>query len=92
MIAIKDYTMPSCCVECMLTTCKGKDEPWNYCCSITLTDIDFDGTKRPSDCPLVETKAEEKLEKIEQIVKEYDGSTTSMIKQFSEIQRVLEQE
>ncbi len=34
----------------------------------------------------------EKLENIEQIVKEYDGSTLSMIKQFSEIQKVLEQE
>lgn len=33
-----------------------------------------------------------KLDKIEQIVKEYDGSTLSMIKQFSEIQKVLEQE
>lgn len=34
----------------------------------------------------------ERLEQIEQIAKEYDGSTPSMIKQFSEIQKVLEQE
>lgn len=34
----------------------------------------------------------EKLEKIEQIVSDYDGSTVSMIKQFSEIQKMLEQE
>ena len=37
------------------------------------------------------TKAKlEKLEKIEQILNAYDGSTPSMIKQFSEIQKVLE--
>lgn len=34
----------------------------------------------------------EKLEKIRQIVADYDGSSVSMIKQFSEIQKVLEQE
>lgn len=34
----------------------------------------------------------EKLEQIEQIVKNYDGSMPSMIKQFSEIQKVLKQE
>ena len=34
----------------------------------------------------------DKLGKIEQIVKAYDGSTTSMIKQFSEIQKILEQD
>ena len=34
----------------------------------------------------------EKLDKIEQIINNYDGSTPSMIKQFSEIQKVLEQE
>ena len=32
----------------------------------------------------------DKLEKIEQIVSNYDGSQASMIKQFSEIQKVLE--
>ncbi len=54
MVVIKDMEMPSCCGECNLTTCKGKDEPWNYCCSITLTNINLDDTQRPSDCPLVE--------------------------------------
>ena len=34
----------------------------------------------------------EKLEQIERIVNNYDGSQASMIKQFSEIQKVLEQE
>lgn len=53
MVAI-NMEIPSCCGECNLTTCKGKDEPWNYCCSITLTNINLDNTERPSDCPLVE--------------------------------------
>jgi hypothetical protein len=54
MVTIKNFGMPSCCGECNLTTCKGKDEPWNYCCAITLKDINLDDTERPSDCPLVE--------------------------------------
>ena len=33
-----------------------------------------------------------KLERIVKLVNDYDGSTPSMIKQFSEIQKVLEQE
>lgn len=32
----------------------------------------------------------DKLEKIEQLVNNYDGSMFSMVKQFSEIQKVLE--
>lgn len=54
MIAIKEMKMPNSCSECNMTTCKGKDEPWNYACSINLKDIDFNETKRPKDCPLVE--------------------------------------
>lgn len=56
MIAIKDMEMemPKNCSECNMTTCKGKDEPWNYACSINLKDIDFNETKRPKYCPLVE--------------------------------------
>lgn len=34
----------------------------------------------------------DKLDKIRQIVNNYDGSTPSMIKQFSEIQKVLGKE
>lgn len=33
-----------------------------------------------------------KLDEVRQIVNNYDGSIPSMIKQFSEIQKVLEQE
>lgn len=54
MIAIKDVEMPKNCGECPMTTCKGKDEPWNYVCSINLKDIDFNKTKRAEHCPLVE--------------------------------------
>lgn len=32
-----------------------------------------------------------KLDKIEQIIADYDGSIPSMIKQFSELQKVLEE-
>lgn len=39
----------------------------------------------------VAIKSMDKLDKIEQIVNNYDGSIPSMIKQFSEIQKVLEQ-
>lgn len=46
--------MPKSCRECNMTTCKGKDDPWNYVCSINLKDIDFTEIKRPEDCPLVE--------------------------------------
>lgn len=34
----------------------------------------------------------QRLDQIEQIVNNYDGSTVSMVKQFSEIQKVLGQE
>lgn len=34
----------------------------------------------------------QRLDQVKQIVSNYDGSTPSMIKQFSEIQKVLEQE
>lgn len=54
MVAIKDMEMPKNCGECNLTACKGYDEPWNYCCSVTLTDINLNDTTKPSDCPLVE--------------------------------------
>ena len=40
----------------------------------------------------VAIKSMDKLERIEQIVRNYDGSMWSMIKQFNEIQKVLEQE
>lgn len=54
MIAIKDKEMPKNCSDCNMTTCKSKDEPWNYVCSINLKDIDFNETERAEHCPLVE--------------------------------------
>ncbi len=91
MVAIKDFEMPSCCGECSLTCCKGYDEPWNYCCSVTLTDINLNDTEKLDNCPLVEIE-EPKLEKIKRIVNDYDGSTPSMVCQFTKLQRILEQE
>jgi hypothetical protein len=51
-------------------------------------------TQREVICNLtaMNDELQAKLDKIEQIVNNYDGSTPSMIKQFSEIQKVLEQE
>lgn len=54
MIGIEGMKMPKNCKCCNLTACKGKDEPWNYVCSINLKDIDFNETERPEHCPLVE--------------------------------------
>lgn len=54
--------------------------------------ISFKGT---DECLLTnkdKDKVKVKLEKIEQLVKDYDGTVPSMIKQFSEIQEVLEDE
>ena len=50
-------------------------------------------TQREIICNLnaMNDELQAKLDKIKQIVNNYDGSTPSMIKQFSEIQKVLEQ-
>ena len=53
MIAI-NMEMPKSCSDCNMTTCKGRDEPWNYVCSINLKDIDFNETERAEHCPLTE--------------------------------------
>lgn len=51
-------------------------------------------TQREVICNLnaMNDELQAKVEKIRQIVNNYDGSTPSMIKQFSEIQKILEQE
>ena len=91
MVAIKDFEMPSCCIKCMLTTCKGKDEPWNYCCSVTLTDIFLEDNYKPTDCPLVEIKAEEKLEKIEQIANEWNNDASHSFSDMCKINGILKE-
>jgi chromosome condensin MukBEF complex kleisin-like MukF subunit len=50
-------------------------------------------TQRELICNLnaMNDKLQAKLDKIKQIVSNYDGTTQSMIKQFSEIQKVLEE-
>lgn len=49
-------------------------------------------TQRELICNLnaMNDELQSKLDKIKQIVNNYDGTTPSMIKQFSEIQKVLE--
>lgn len=70
MVAIKDFGMPSCCVNCDMCLPCALDEGLCHITQHTIGDI-YD--KRPSDCPLAEIKAEDKLEKIEQIVKQVES-------------------
>ena len=61
MIAIKNISMPKSCSDCPMCHPKGKDEPWNFCCFATMTDInidEFDST-RSSNCPIVELDTKE---------------------------------
>lgn len=61
-----------------------------------LNDISTDAiyciTTEESEAIQSSIKAIEKLDKVKQILADYDGTTPSMIKQFSEIQKVLKQE
>lgn len=67
MVAIKDFGMPSCCVNCDCCLPCAFNEGL---CHITQHTIGNIYDNRPSDCPLVEIEERklEKLEKIEQIV------------------------
>lgn len=51
MVAIKDFGMPSCCVNCDMCLPCALNEGLCHVTQHTLGDI-YD--KRPSDCPLVE--------------------------------------
>lgn len=55
------------------------------------TDAIYCITTEESEAIQISIKAIEKLDKVKQIIKAYDGTTSSMIKQFSEIQKVLEE-
>ena len=59
MVAIKDFGMPSCCVNCDMCLPCALNEGLCHVTQHTLGDI-YD--KRPSDCPLVEIE-ERKVEK-----------------------------
>ena len=53
MVAIKDFEMPSCCMNCQLA-----DGEWGNCFIMGDSqddDCDF-AENRPFDCPLVEIK------------------------------------
>ena len=66
------------------TDCKEYNQEKHYCPK--FCDVIRDTTKEMQE---IYKDEHEKLERIKQIVKTYDGSTPSMIKQFSEIQKVL---
>ena len=48
--------MPKSCAECPICHCKGKDDPWNYCCFATMDDINIEewDEQRYITCPLKE--------------------------------------
>ena len=54
-----------------------------------MGELRLTGTKKGiALCRLIEEK--QRLDQIKKIVEKYDGSMPSMVKQFSEIQKVLE--
>lgn len=64
------------------------DKDWK---EIQKLKLRFGGTKKGiALCRLTDEK--EKLDRIKKIVNKYDGSMPSMIKQFSEIQKVLDKD
>lgn len=57
--------MPKSCADCPLCHCKGKDDPWNYYCSITMYDINIEewDNIRYNTCPLKEVLTEKEFAK-----------------------------
>lgn len=54
MVGIKDFGMPSCCMNCDMYIDDGEHD--EYCC-ITATKCE-DSYEKNDDCPLVEIKTE----------------------------------
>lgn len=54
MVGIKDFGMPSCCMNCEMHIDDGERD--EYCC-ITVTKCE-DSSEKNDDCPLVEIKTE----------------------------------
>jgi hypothetical protein len=69
------------------TDCKEYNQEKHYCPK--FCDVIRDTTKEMQEFYKGE---HEKLERIKQIINNYDGSMYSMIQQFNEIQKVLEKE
>ena len=55
MVGIKDFGMPSCCVNCQMCDAYEKGM-----CVITDTECDDMYSQRNNDCPLVEIKGDKK--------------------------------
>lgn len=53
-VIITGIDMPKSCSECPMCHPKGKDDPWNYCCFVTMDDINIEewDTERYITCPL----------------------------------------
>ena len=53
-VIITDMNLPNSCADCPICHCKGKDEPWNYCCFVTMDDINIEewDEQRYITCPL----------------------------------------
>lgn len=77
MVAIKDFEKPNACYQCELLDEHGV-------CSIT-------GNDNFADCPLVETKAEEKLDKIEQIVDKWNNDASHSFSDMCKINEILKE-
>ena len=65
-----DIEMPKSCADCPLCHCKGKDDPWNYYCSITMDDINIEewDNIRYNTCPLKEVPTELLVEPCEDTI------------------------
>ena len=66
-VIINNVDMPESCADCPICHCKGKDEPWNYCCFVTMDDISIDewDKERNITCPLKST--DEMIAEIEKL-------------------------
>ena len=96
MVAIKDMEMPSCCAECDLCV---EDKYADMTCVLLGSEweeTDYNENHRDEKCPLVETRAEEKLEKIKQIVKQVESLHPEVAigdrEGIRKIKEILEQE
>lgn len=56
-VIITNMNMPKSCADCPMCHCKGKDDPWNYCCFVTMDDINIEewDEERYITCPLKST-------------------------------------
>ena len=73
MAVIIDMKIPKSCADCPICHPKGKDEPWNYCCFVTMANIDISmwDKSRPNFCPLKEVPTGKWIRKYDSIINSY---------------------